>query len=544
MTTELTPSEILSDMVLKMTQHWDATRATGNAILDKLDTKDLTGLLTHDPEDPHGIRALFSNEIQPCAPIIRQYGEEADMIISHLSVFGSDAEKSLDDVDNGQEDSIQLSLQSLRDKEMRAVEGSKMALEKIDGKSMSQALLLSHTKEEVDQMDEDKLEELFEKMHRQLQAEKQQNVQDGVERLLVVDWPLKHMHEAINVKHGLQDSLRQQAADVTSKHHMADGLYAELLKQQADVREKKQKCSELRGKTIHIEEAKRKALKEAEMAWQKAWEEHSYAFIRREAAAMMEDKLEAADEMINKEVEAAGKALTQTAELCKQCEVKAENHAKCLITRIEASHADLLEHARPSVEEAWKNTALASELCKLVVAAKHAEISNLSEEQAQFNQRARRQKETKKKAQTLEKAEKLGRQITGTKAELAKFEELSSQADAQLGSFRSLNSGLDEAAITSYAQEAASNCYGDSKYVTSIDSEDSTEAPGSTDAIQLHMPDPLEKLRIEMEENFKAEKQQMVAEFQMQMHQLREEMRAELHRDDASVTSVNSFEKV
>eukprot|EP00435_Cladocopium_sp_Y103_P044722 s691_g12.t1 len=433
-----------------------------------------------------------------------------------------------------------------------------MSLVALDGKSYSAALRLQKEAEEVDAMDDEEKAEQFEKMQNQLHANHVQCAKDGVSRLLATG-KLPALHEDVHARHQRREALQGQADAAAAKLDVAETMYCGLQQQNAKMLDKKQKCAKICRVTYKEVEAAGKTLKEAEKARQKAWKEYQDAYLRNEAAKIVEASLAEAKEAIEEELDAAGAALAETRTQCQQCKSEAAKYTETVSADIQASHTSLLEFSKPAVKEAWKNTAFASELCKCVVADKRQEYNHLLEEQRQSQKQAAKQKRRNLKAKTLEKVEQLGQQLSEVQADLAALEDLGRLAEDQFNSFRLLQSGLDEETITRAAQDAASACYGSFQLYVSEDdgSDDSTEASGPTMALQQHMQNPLDKLRIEMEEQHKKETQQLMAEIQLKFQErerafelekqdlvqmVREEVRAELRREDTS--SLHSFEPI
>jgi len=406
-------------------------------------------------------------------------------------------------------------------------------------------------------MDDEEKAEQFEKMQSQLHLEHVEQTKGAVSALLSKSH-LPPLHDQVEARQLLLDALKRKADAVSSKKDVADKLFAGLEQQHADVLDKIQKCSRIRRLTIRAEENKRKTLEEAEKARQVAWKEYQDAYLRNEAATIMEAKLAEAQERASEELEFARRALAETIARCQQCDAEAVNCFEAVRATIQASHASLLVYSREAVEEAWKNTALGCELSKCLVADKRREYNHLLEEQRHSEEQAAKQKQRTVKAKNLEKVEQLGQQISKVCAELNAMVAGTRRAEDHFNIFRLLNSGLDEEAITLAAQDAASACYGNFQLYLSEDdgSDDSTEASGST-TTTLQMQNPLDKLRIEMEEKHKIEKQQLLAEIQLKFQErekafelekeqlvlmVREEVRAELQREDAS--SLHSFEPI
>lgn len=404
-------------------------------------------------------------------------------------------------------------------------------------------------------MDDDEKAQQYEKMQRELHLKHVQQTQSAV-KALVLGSQLPVVHDMVHRRQQEQETLQEKVHLVTSKQDVADKLFAGLEQQQADVLDKMHKCSQIRRVTIRAEETKRKMLEEAEKARQVAWKEYQDAYIRNEAATIMEAKLAEAQERASEELEIARGALAETRARCQQCDAEAANCFEAVRNTFQASHASFLEYSREAVEEAWKNTALGCELSKCLVADKRREYNHLLEEQSHSEEQAAKQKQRTVKAKNLEKVEQLGQQISKVSAELNAMVNESRRAEDHFNNFRLLNSGLDEETITLAAQDAASACYGNFQVYLSEDdgSDDSTEASTTT---TLQMQNPLDKLRIEMEEKHKIEKQQLLAEIQLKFQErekafelekeqlvlmVREEVRAELQREDAS--SLHSFEPI
>ncbi|CAL1157824.1 unnamed protein product [Cladocopium goreaui] len=546
------PGDFLSTFEAQVAEHWDATRATHASLAEHIVKKDLPGLMTYDKEDPHGILALAPAQLEPCADVVSGFGEAAMACAAEFEFFLPAAEEDLGALlESCSENTYEAMADDLRvayAQEELAVERTKSAIEGLDGLSLTGALLQKMEQTKVDQMDDEEKAEQFEKMQSQLHLEHVEQTKGAVSALLSKSH-LPPLHDQVEARQLLLDALKRKADAVSSKKDVADKLFAGLEQQHADVLDKIQKCSRIRRLTIRAEENKRKTLEEAEKARQVAWKEYQDAYLRNEAATILEAELKLADESLKEELEAAGAALAQTRTQCHQCFLEAATSTEAVNASIQAAHATLLAYSRPTVEAAWKTAAFASELGKCLVAAKRTEHDHLLEEKQKCQKLAQKQKQPKVKALTLEKVERLGVQISEISAELADVQALSLRAEDQFNSFKVLKSGLNEDAITRAAQDAASTRYGNSQlYVSDDDSEGSTEASGPTMAIQQHLPNPLDKLRIDMEEKFKIEKQQLMAEFQLEKQQLllamREEVRAEMRREDTDASSLNSFEPI
>lgn len=122
-------------------------------------------------------------------------------------------------------------------------------------------------------------------MRSQLHLEHVQQVKSGASQLLA-DGQLPHLHEKVQSRKQLLKALRRKGELVTSNY--ADSLYADLQEQQAEVEGKKQKCNGLRRGTIREEKAKRGALLKAREVYEKALKEYQAAYLRNEAAAIVE----------------------------------------------------------------------------------------------------------------------------------------------------------------------------------------------------------------------------------------------------------------
>eukprot|EP00435_Cladocopium_sp_Y103_P039919 s691_g10.t1 len=490
--------------------------------------------------------------LEPCADVIRGFGEAAVACAAEFEVFVKTAQEELGDLQKscGTETHTKLdaeaeSLRSACLREMEKVQSTKSAIERMDGLSLTGALLLSIDQPRVDEMDDEAKVEQYEKMQKVLHLHHAQQARAGIDSLLLGS-QLPYPHDFVHLRQQGQEKLHEKANAAAAKLDAADKLFYGLEQHQAEVRDKIQKCAQIRRVTIRAEETKRNKLEEAEEARQVAWKEYQDAYLRNEAATIMEAKLQVADEATTEELEAAKVVLGQTSRACQQCAAEAAICSEAVSASIQASHASLLAYSKAAVKEAWGNVAFAFELGKCLLATKREEHSFLVEEQGKCQKLAQKQKQPKMKAQTLEKVERLGGQIAEIQADLAQLEALTLRAEDQFNSFRVLKSGLDEEAIARTAQDAAGACFGSAKlYVSDDDSEGSTEASAPTLAIQQHKQNPLDKLRIEMEEKLKTQKQQLLAEFQLEKQQLLAAMREEWRaREDSDASSLNSFEPV
>lgn len=546
------PLDFLSTLEAQVQEHWESTRAAHASIAEHIGKKDLEGLMTYDKEDPHGILALAPDALKPCADVIRGFGEAAVACAAEFEDFVKTAQgdlgtfqESCDAATHTELDAEAACLRSACQLQMEMVQSTKSAIEKMDGLSLTGALLLSFDQYRVDQMDDEAKVEQYEKMQKDLHLHHAQQAQTGIQSLLQrsqIPW----LHDFVDATQQDQKRLQDRANATAAKLDVADTLCTGLEQQQAELRDKIQKCAQIRRVTIRAEETNRKKLEETEKARQTAWKEYQNACLRNEAATIMEAKLQVADEATTEELEAAKAALGQTRTACQQCAAEAATCSDTVDASIQASHASLLAFSIAAVKEAWGNVAFALELGKCLLATKREEHAYLVEEQRKFQKLAQKQKQPKMKAQTLEKVERLGGQISEIQGDCAELEALTLRAEDQFNSFRVLKSGLDEEAITRTAQDGAAACYGSAKlYVSDDDSEGSTEASAPTMALQKHMQNPLDKLRIEMEEKLKTQKQQLLAEFQLEKQQLLAAMREELRaREDSDASSLNSFEPV
>ena len=124
-------------------------------------------------------------------------------------------------------------------------------------------------------------------MQRQLHLKHVEQTQSAV-KALVLGSQLPVVHDMVHRRQQEQEALQEKVDLVTSKKDVADKLFAGLEQQQADVLDKMEKCSQIRRVTIRAEETKRKMLEEAEKARQVAWKEYQDAYLRNEAATIME----------------------------------------------------------------------------------------------------------------------------------------------------------------------------------------------------------------------------------------------------------------
>ncbi|CAK9067433.1 unnamed protein product [Durusdinium trenchii] len=497
------PDSFLQSFEAQTTQQWDAKRALHAEILRRLSERDLPGVMNlHSPGEEENLKILDLRPA-PCstdsADLIRRDGEAAVACAAECEFFGLSALETVGSVVELCNEELYANLRTLLTEEFgteaSVVENTKAAIAQVQDKSIRQALLQSFSEEAVNEMYTcDTSAHEYDKMQSNLHQLHVQGTKDAATRLLRRS-KLPPLHDTVHAKLSVAEALQRKADLAVSKHDAAEALCARLEEHQADVRGKKQRCASLRRVTLREEAVKRQELEEAEKAHQRAWEEYQKAFIRDEAVVILEEDLVTADEVATGALRAAKVAYQEATPKFERCAAEAARCRAALSAISQESHARLLVESKPTVEEAWKNTAFASELGKCVLAAKRREIGHLCKEQQQSQERAQRQKQPKSKAQTLEKVEQLEGQILRTREEVAELERLVSGAEEQFDSFRVLNSGLDEEAIRRFAQEKAAACYGD--FELFVDESDGAE---------LADADP---------EKFKIEKQQMLAEFQL-----------------------------
>ena len=285
------PGDFLSTFEAQVAEHWDATRATHASLAEHIVKKDLPGLMTYDKEDPHGILALAPAQLEPCADVVSGFGEAAMACAAEFEFFLPAAEEDLGALlESCSENTYEAMADDLRvayAREELAVERTKSAIEGLDGLSLTGALLQKMEQTKVDQMDDEEKAEQFEKMQSQLHLEHVEQTKGAVSALLSKSH-LPPLHDQVEARQLLLDALKRKADAVSSKKDVADKLFAGLEQQHADVLDKIQKCSRIRRLTIRAEENKRKTLEEAEKARQVAWKEYQDAYLRNEAATILE----------------------------------------------------------------------------------------------------------------------------------------------------------------------------------------------------------------------------------------------------------------
>ena len=290
--------DFLSTFQADVTQHWNSTCAIHADILEEIQNEDLPELMKHDEEDPHGILALTPDPLKPCASTIRGYAEEAAACAAEFQAFVTTAEGDLGDLLKSCNEDTYSETQDYLDAEYnhekKMVDATKMALLAIDGKSFSTALRLQRTPEEVDKMDEDEKAEQYEKMRSQLRFEHVQQTKRSITQLTAKS-KLPILHEQVFAQQQEMQALQRKADVVTSKCSDAETLYAGLQQQQDELSKEIDKCERIRRTTVKLEEAKRKTLEEAEKARQLAWKEYQDAYLRNEAATIMEARFQFCD---------------------------------------------------------------------------------------------------------------------------------------------------------------------------------------------------------------------------------------------------------
>lgn len=287
---EIPPTDFLSKIEADLTEHGQSIRAAHARISKCIRTRDLAGLMTHNQSDPHGILTLAPDQLAPCAGIIREFGEAAAAVTDEIKTFGPHSTKEVETLlESSTQDTYELLqeyLQRACNAEISAVEETKAALEKIEGKSYTQALLLKYPEEEVMEMYDEKPWR-YEEMRKELHEEHHHQIEEAATQL-VIQSTLPPLHGKVHAKRQLVEALQQKADFVTSKRRFGETLHAGLQQQQAEVHEKKQKCNGIRRVTIREEKAKRVAVVEAMATLSKAMREHRDAYLQNEAAALME----------------------------------------------------------------------------------------------------------------------------------------------------------------------------------------------------------------------------------------------------------------
>ena len=267
----------------QVTEHWESTRAAHASIAEHIGKKDLEGLMTYDKEDPHGILALAPDALKPCADVIRGFGEAAVACAAEFEDFVKTAQgdlgtfqESCDAATHTELDAEAACLRSACQLQMEMVQSTKSAIEKMDGLSLTGALLLSFDQYRVDQMDDEAKVEQYEKMQKDLHLHHAQQAQTGIQSLLQrsqIPW----LHDFVDATQQDQKRLQDRANATAAKLDVADTLCTGLEQQQAELRDKIQKCAQIRRVTIRAEETNRKKLEETEKARQTAWKEYQNA---------------------------------------------------------------------------------------------------------------------------------------------------------------------------------------------------------------------------------------------------------------------------
>ena len=275
----------------QVTEHWESTRAAHASIAEHIGKKDPEGLMTYDKEDPHGILALAPDPLKPCADVICGFGEAAVACAAEFEGFVKTAQEDLGTLQKScNEDTyegVQNDLQVTYEDEKAAVDTTKMSLVALEGKSYSAALRLQKESGEVDAMDNEEKAEHFEKMQNQLHSNHVQCAKDGVCRLLATG-NLPALHQAVHARHQQREALQGQADAAAAKLDAAETMYCGLQQQNAKLVDKKQKCAKICRATYKEVEAAGNTLKEVEKARQKAWKEYQDAYLRNEAAKIVE----------------------------------------------------------------------------------------------------------------------------------------------------------------------------------------------------------------------------------------------------------------
>eukprot|EP00438_Fugacium_kawagutii_P005321 Skav210295 [mRNA] locus=scaffold475:117181:118134:- [translate_table: standard] len=288
-TASISAKDFLITFEAEVAQHWDSARADHAGILEAIANRALPNLMAYDDENPHDVLALRPDPVKRCTATIRNCMENAQKTETEFVIFEPAAAQDLDSIlESSNEDLYvdkQPSLQAARDREILVVDGTRVALENMQNKSITQALLLMHSQEAVSQMDDEKKSEQYEKMQNQLHREHVKQVKAGASQLLAYG-QLPHLHQKVHARKQLLKALRRKSELVTSNN--ADRLYADLQEQQAEVDDKKKKCGGLRRATIRDEKAKRGALLKAREVYQKALKEYQAAYLQNEAAAIVE----------------------------------------------------------------------------------------------------------------------------------------------------------------------------------------------------------------------------------------------------------------
>lgn len=158
--TSLSARDFLSTFEAEVSQHWDSARAAHAGISDAITNRDLPNLMTHDEEIAHHVLPLRPDPVKRCTARIQDCVESAKRTESEFAIFEPAAAQDLDSIlESSNEDLYvdkQPSLQAARDKEISSVDGTRVALENMQNKSITQALLLKHSQEAVSQMDDEK----------------------------------------------------------------------------------------------------------------------------------------------------------------------------------------------------------------------------------------------------------------------------------------------------------------------------------------------------------------------------------------------------
>ena len=278
------------DFLSQVTEHWESIRATHATIAEHIGKNDLAGLMTYDEEDPHGILPLAPDSLKPCASTIRGFGAAAVASAAEFEVFLPAAEEDLgallESCNKDTYKKMHKGLKAAYEVAKREVSGTRTALSDIEGKGWSAALCLQKDPTEVASMDDVEKEKAFELMRTTLAGEHVKESTKQVFQLLCTnEIPL---HDKIHAKQRLVDALQRKAMMITSERAVADTLVAGLEQQQAEVREKMQRCARIRRATIREVEVAGQQMVEAQQAAQEAERKHKDAYIRNEAAAMQE----------------------------------------------------------------------------------------------------------------------------------------------------------------------------------------------------------------------------------------------------------------
>ncbi|CAK9067429.1 unnamed protein product [Durusdinium trenchii] len=292
------PEGFLHSYEAKTTHHWNAALATHAEIKECQRNRNLSGLMTmHSAPGEESQLEILALKPEPyksdCAEIIRGYGKEAGACVLECQKFDSVAQGELNFVlesalrEDYQCDALTHALRNELNTGASAVEETKVSFASVQGKSYTQALLQQFPESVVNDMTDEQKREKYPQMQRQLYEQHVKGTKSQAASLLQRS-TLPSNHVIVQEKQHKAEALQLEANLMTSRRTMVEVLRAGLEEQQADARDKKLRCTNLRRVTCREEATKREALEEAEKAHMRAWREYQDAYIRDEAVVILE----------------------------------------------------------------------------------------------------------------------------------------------------------------------------------------------------------------------------------------------------------------